>query len=83
MKKYIFLILSGIICAFSLSAYQVKQASTAGKVGSGIGKGFVEGLENYNKQQNQLQLLERERQIQMEILERQRQIQLELLENAR
>jgi len=64
-----------------LSAKQViKNGDAWGKVGSSFGDGFRRGFEDALRQQQQLELLEIERQIQMDILERQRQIQIEILE---
>ncbi len=80
MKIYLLLLLSCITCSMSLSATQViKQGNAWGRFGTALGQGFAQGCENSIHQQQQLELLEREREIQLELLERQRQIELEII----
>ena len=84
MKKYVFLVLTCVSFSISLSAAQViKQANAWGRAGTGFGEGFRKGFEDSLRQQQELELLEREKQIQLEVLERQRQIQMEILEYQR
>jgi hypothetical protein len=84
MKKCVFLILVCFSFSTLLSAVQIiKQADPWGRAGTAFGEAFRKGFEDGLRQQRELELLEREKQIQLEILERQRQIQIEILERQR